>query len=856
MKHQVLRRTLLAVAVASISASAIAAPFPSEFDMTGQTESLVRTGAVNGFSLIGSATINQDFVEINEATVTGDVINNANITGIADQINGIDVDGFELGGSTEFNGNLTNNGNLTLTGLGANGILLDNVAMNGSVLNNGSLNVTGDFDDVEGDGATGIKFWNVAAMGDTRNDGTINVNGDRAKGMLIENSALEGYLINGNGGVIDVKGANTDGIYAYDSNIEVTVNHGVIKAEGAGATGMDYDRVNMRTIINSGLIQGKGENSIGLMLDGVSLDHDSELEISQHGIVNAGSIIGERYGITIDGDITGDDIPLYINMNGGSIEGGTAAINGNGNNVVLNWNGGVIGGDLLDIGAINIDGFTTFEGNLIRGNHDSTLTVGNGSYLNLDGPTTTVTENLSVAANGSIRLLITPETNPAEAVLNVGGTASFASGSSIYLEARPFDFAPNSAGTNYLLVNAGNLQNDGVAVNSVSYLLEVKDVIENGGQLVAVLALKDYEEIKEIITESGAGANGQAAFMPFVSVLGQMDENDPIFQAIVNATPEERAKLAEQLVPEVNGGSTQAAVSGQSLVTGATSSRTSSLRGDSSGEVLAETGAWFQILSSDADQGERDGIEGYNADTKGFTLGADGKVNENLTVGLAYSYLESDVKSDSGNTTDVEGHSITAYSGLTYNQWFADGNLTYSKNDNTSKRHIAGTTAKGDYDSSMIGLNIEGGYNFDLSSTRSIAPIGILRYASVDIDGYDESGSSAALQVDAQRYEIAEVGMGFKFSDSVRLGKGMLTSEVKLAATYDLIGDTTNTSSSFILGGNAFTTNGADPARTAISAGIGADYQIGSFTVGVNYERLNREDFHADTVIGKVRYDF
>lgn len=852
MSQNIVRRTMLAVAISSASMGAFAAP-PSSYDM-GVEGRLELNGSVSGFEMTGTATGAEDFVEIYGAEITGDITNKASLTGTADQINGIDIDRADLGGLTVFNGSLKNQGGLTLSGIGANGILLDGVDLNGSVINEGSITVTGEFDEVEGDGATGIKFNEVDSLGDTRNDGTIAVQGTKAKGMTFERSDLVGYLINGNSGEISVTGAQSTGLETYDSTFELFANHGYISATGAGAVGVDIDSTNFRALVNSGSITGSGEGSTGILLDESIVDHDPEYTLLQHGIINSGTISGGTNGILIEG-LSGD-IPLMINMNGGLIEGGESAISAIGSDVELNWKGGTIRGDIAGVGDINVSGYTTFDGNEISTTSGKSMTVGQNGYLNFEGVNTTLATDLTLEQGGTIRLLITPDTAVDQAVLSVTGDAVLASGSSINIEARPFDFAPNNAGTAYVLLSANSIQDDGVTVNSVSYLLELKGVETANGQMIATVGLRDYQEIEDIIEQSGASANGQAAFMPMVSVLGELDESDPVFQAIVNATPEERAIIAEQLTPEVNGGSTSAAVTGQTMITGATSTRTDSLRGDSSGEALAETGAWFQILNSDANQDVRDNVEGYDADTNGFTIGADGKVNENVTLGLAYSYLDSDVKSDGGNTTDVEGHNFTLYSGLSYGNWFADGNVTFGFNDNTAKRHIAGTTAKGDYDSDLFAASVEAGYAFSTESGETISPFGIARYVNIDIDSYSETGSSAALNVGAQRYEMGDIGFGIKGSKGWALGNGMLTAETKLSATYDVIGDKTSANSSFVLGSSAFTTNGADPARTALNVGLGADYQVGNFTVGASYERSSREDYSANTFAGKVRYDF
>lgn len=858
MKHQTLRRTLLAMAISAASMHALAIG-PMTYDVTGRTSSIVQTGNIAGFTLTGSANINEDFLQLSQVAINGNVVNEASLTGNADQLNGLVVegDGGIEGMPAIFNGSLINNGSVIINGLGANGVLLENTQMRGSILNNGTITVVGGFDPIEGDGASGIKLWNTYAAADIRNDGTINVSGERGKGLFIENSYLAGNLIVGPAGNINVSGIGADGAYIFNTTTGSIINYGTIIADGAGSNGIDLDQVSNRSLVNAGTIVAQGEGSTGLFIDGITLVQNGDFSLAQHGIINTGTIKGDHAGIEVVGDLQGASMPLYIHMNGGLLSGGNAAILGHGQDINLDWNAGTIQGDLVNIGDVNVNGYTVFDGSKISGNGHRTVSVNDGGNLNFEQASTTITDDLLVAQNGTIRLLVTPETNPTQAILNVGGTATFDAGSTISLEARPIDFAPNSAGTNYLIVDAGTLVNNGVAVNSNSYLLELKsfEVVDN--KLVAKLAMKDYEEIHEIIKQSGADSNGQAAFMPLVSVLSKMDQNDPVFKAMVNASPEQRAELAKQLQPDVNGGSTQAALGGQSTIVTAVTGRTDSLRtSESTGDMLAETGVWFQVLNNDSNQDRRDGIDGYSADTTGFTLGADGKLNSQWTVGLAYTYLTSDVKTDSGNKTDVDGHSLTGYASFALDNWFADSSLTYSKNSNDSKRYVLGTEAKGSYDSDMLGLALEGGYSFALAPSFALEPLAAVRYAVVNIDSYDEKGSSAALSVGSQRYEVAEAGLGLRAKGNFTVGNGVFKPEAKVIAYHDFIGDQASTSSTYLLGGSAFTTTGASPERDTYQAGVGGTYELGNLSFGLTYDYTAKSGFDSDTFTGKVRWDF
>jgi len=396
-------------------------------------------------------------------------------------------------------------------------------------------------------------------------------------------------------------------------------------------------------------------------------------------------------------------------------------------------------------------------------------------------------------------------------------------------------------------------------VVSSSALLEVKNFGIEGQDVKALVATRSDEAIEQNLLGARASRNAVNAIQPFKNtVMGQLSESDPVFQAFANASSDAQlASLAETLTPDVSRGVINAATSSQTLVGNAVTRRSSNARnGLSSGEGLSGTGVWVQALSSDADQDRRHGIDGYDANTNGIAVGADGKLDPDTTVGLAYSYLTSDVKSDRGNKTDVSGHALTLYGNWTLDNYFVDASVMYGWNDNESKRYIAGSRAKADYDSEIFGVNALAGYTFQLDRQVVLEPQIGARYANVSIDSYREKGSSAALNVGSQRYEIGEMGLGARLAAAFDLGVGSLEPEAKLMAWHDFIGDKAGTTSTFVLGGTPFTTRGATPARDSYELGLGATYRVGAWSVGGSYNYLTSSGFDADTFTANVRYDF
>ena len=375
-------------------------------------------------------------------------------------------------------------------------------------------------------------------------------------------------------------------------------------------------------------------------------------------------------------------------------------------------------------------------------------------------------------------------------------------------------------------------------------------------EVLATVSSVSGQQAGEIIDQAGSSPNARRAFQPFyANVMPQLDNSDPVFQAFANADEAQLAALSEQLTPQVDGAAQAAANAVQNLVSGAVSSRTSSLRGASSGSAFSETGFWVQGHDSDLRQGRRSGIAGYDADSRGLSLGLDGKLDEQWTLGVAYSNLDTRVSGRTGNKSEIDSQVLTLYSGFEQGPVFVDTSLSYGFNDNTSKRNIAGTRAKGDFDSQSLALNLEAGYGLHAGGV-TLEPRVATRYSRLDIDSYREKGSSAALAVSSQRYEAIELGAGARLASQFSVGQGSLEPELKLMAYHDFAADRAGSTSSFVLGGSSFVTHGASPARDSYEASLGVNYRLGALSLGAGYEHVGRSGFDADTLRAKVRYDF
>jgi outer membrane autotransporter protein len=849
-------KTALAVLVGMAATNAYAV----DYDLAGGTRTY--TGAVTGpLNLIGqfvqAGSNDVTGIKFDKATLQGSLINQGNFTFTSGNV--VRALGIDTGyvfprpvGST-INGDVINNGVISVSNMNSAEVMeIGAAAVHGSVINNGTIRSTQAVDALYG-GAEGMYLHGTVIDGDVINNGTIDIASNGATAMIIDEDGLNVFNLGGkviNNGTLRATG---DFSTAFDietrTNPIIVENSGLMEANGTRSTGlMFYEPAQINALRNTGTIRATGTDSSGIFISGSPFT--TNLASGTRGIVNTGTIEADDTGIKVDHDETTQ--AFEINQQGGLIKGGIAAIDGQGA-AVLNWTGGEIDGDVLGVSAIHVAGLTSYRGSLL----DSNVDVASGA-LGLKQQGTHISGNLGVSSGAAVDMLLSNAVVATTPYLTVDGTATFAPNSKVTLSANPGDFTPTAAGTEYRLIKAQTLTNNGLSVTSASSLLDVKSYSADAQSVSAVVTVKSDAQVQNDLKGAGAVDSTSSNVNTLKNnVLSRLSADDAVFKAFSSADTQTLARLGKSLSPEVSRGGVDAAVSGQTLSNNAILGRVSGQRsGMSSGDSLKGTGVWLQGLSSDLDQDARNGVDGYTANSSGVAVGADAELNANTVVGLAYSHLNSNVTSDAGNKTQVQGNALSLYSSWGLDRWFVDGALTYGRNDNEGKRYIAGTQAKGNYDSDVLSLNALAGYGFHPIDNLTLEPRVGARYSNVQIDSYTEHGSSAALRNNAQRFEIGELGAGVRMAGRFDLPKGTLTPEASLMAYHDFIGDRVNQTSSFVLGGTSFAVTGASAVRDTYEGSVGVNYELNALKLGVSYNYQAKSGFDADTLAFSARYAF
>lgn len=327
----------------------------------------------------------------------------------------------------------------------------------------------------------------------------------------------------------------------------------------------------------------------------------------------------------------------------------------------------------------------------------------------------------------------------------------------------------------------------------------------------------------------------------------------------------------ESLNPDVSGGAGAASINTTVASTGTVSNRLALLRGTDNGrsgmvageEMMANREMWLQAFGTSVEQDERKGVKGFDATTSGLAIGVDtDELVHGARVGVAFSYAQADVDSDQSNNaqTDIDTYQLTAYGSKDLaNDMYVDAMVSYAWNSHEGSRvDFLGDTYTSDYDGNQFSVKGEVGKSYDWANTR-VTPNVSLHYINVETDSYREAGAAGnglSVNTDDQEAFLLSIGSDIEWNITGRDGSEYMP-YLRAKYSYDMMGDEVETTSTFLAGGSAFTSEGADIARSSLGLGAGVNVVTTSgfeFTAG--YDAEIKEDFLAHTGMLQARWSF
>jgi len=269
------------------------------------------------------------------------------------------------------------------------------------------------------------------------------------------------------------------------------------------------------------------------------------------------------------------------------------------------------------------------------------------------------------------------------------------------------------------------------------------------------------------------------------------------------------------------------------------------------------SGIWGQAFyrTSDRDAESLSGV-GYDGDALGFTLGVDGNIGDDGKIGAFFSYADIDVDSDGAALaqSEISSYQFSVYAGVNSDTVFVNGELGYSFNNIDSNRSAITGPVTGETDADSFIASVNGGLNLG-SEKVAFTPFAGLRYASISQDEFTETGG-LGLTLNAESTDFLEASVGLGVSGKASEDKdSSLIPYLRVAYTYDLVGDGLAIDGSFNAGADSFrlTSNEASQSRFDVGAGLNLVNKNG-FSIAAEYQGRFASDYQSHS--GGIRVGF
>lgn len=777
-----------------------------------------------------------------------------------------------------------NEAGASLIGRNGSGVNIDNTdfdAVTGAVTATRSAATVTNYGLISGDYAgsgdgdgDGVDVDGIATV---TNYGTIRGTGAGGVDSGGQPNHAEGIAMGG--GIIDNKAGAT--IYGASAGILVDNGSG---GSGVGAT----------TITNAGTIQGGDSYAIKL----VGVFDDS--------LTSTGNLKAGGGGNVVDMGAGNDTVTI----NGGTVSGGD--IDGGEGTDGITFFDGTTGSITLDGGLLNFE-TAQFKNGLvvIRGALDASQSVEIGAGAKVQPNQSFSTASLVVngtllaAENQGLRTITTATyTQGAGGVLevrvagsaghdsiDVSGTATLADGATI----RPVSTGYIGTGTTYRFLTSSTLDADiqAITVDSASPLL-TWSLTEDGTDMVLTATRS------QSLSTVGSGGGAAAGRVLEQIATGGSSDMQAVIAAVQNQpTLSAIGSSLKELGPAPSGGVVQGTMSAGTSLTNTVQTRMAAVRSgqsvgtvaqtpvaapslaldmeqghtfdrtDASGPLLGmatgsaptQAGIWVQGFGANANQGARDDTEGFKSRTAGFAVGGDMPLDGRTILGFAGSFARTFVDGRGLQDQDrntIDSYQMTIYGTRTYGASFLEGSLVGGYNTYDSRRAIAflGRTADADYQGWQGLAKVTAGHDYPLDGV-TLAPVTSLQYAHTHLESYTETGAGAAsLAVDGQDYDTLTPGIGLRVGLApIALDRGSLTPQMSANLTYDVVTDRQSVTSSFVGGGSAFVSDGADPARTAFNGTMGVSYRVDDVEISAGYQLDLRQQYVGHAAVIRLRQD-
>ena len=265
--------------------------------------------------------------------------------------------------------------------------------------------------------------------------------------------------------------------------------------------------------------------------------------------------------------------------------------------------------------------------------------------------------------------------------------------------------------------------------------------------------------------------------------------------------------------------------------------------GFASGDDLDGVRIWGKAYVGESKIGDHGKIAGFNADSHGFILGWEKKLNRCMKVGAGLQFDSTDI-SAYGRGIDTDTLTGFVYSDYKPSDWFIDWVLAYGGSNYDEKKYALGSRYKAEYDVHTASVAMMTGYQF-----KYFTPEFGFRYYHIKQNAYQDTANQ---QVGDEMFDILRGVAGIRFAKDF----GIFYPDVYFGLTYDLINDKDNAAVTLANG-----TGYVVPGKRLYRLGYEATTSINAYitdhiSASISYMGAYRKDYQEHTGMLSLKYSF
>ncbi|GEM_PF-2050549 len=242
--------------------------------------------------------------------------------------------------------------------------------------------------------------------------------------------------------------------------------------------------------------------------------------------------------------------------------------------------------------------------------------------------------------------------------------------------------------------------------------------------------------------------------------------------------------------------------------------------------------------------------------------GLDYRLSDNLLIGGIFNYSHGEVSLDAPTPAKnkQDAYQFAAYGKYQQGPWYVNAVAGGGFTDNSESRQVlipAPATVNGSYNGETFSAYAETGWNLYPTSNTVLSPLVGLGYNWLRYDGFHESGSPAALNVNAATTDNLYTALGARAQAAFNIGTGApLVPEIRVVWQHEFLDANQEMNASFG-GGTLFNVQGSKFSRESVIAGIGVSNNVSpDLKVFLDYDAKLQGGYSAHAVSAGLKWAF